>query len=135
MEETGVDPSWLKLEITERVLVERVDETVAKMLELRRRGIQFSLDDFGTGYSSLAYLKKLPLDEIKIDRAFVRNILTDPDDAAISQMIISLCNILHLDVMAEGVENEMQRDLLAKQGCRYYQGYLLGPPVPAALLQ
>jgi EAL domain-containing protein (putative c-di-GMP-specific phosphodiesterase class I) len=104
------------------------------MAELKAHGIRFSLDDFGTGYSSLAYLRKLPLDEIKIDQAFVRDILTDEDDAAITQTIVSLCQILGFEVIAEGVENEGQQAMLARQGCRHYQGYWVGHPVPAALL-
>lgn len=135
LNETGVDPSHLKLELTESVLVEQIEDTVAKMDKLKDQGIRFSLDDFGSGYSSLAYLKKLPLDEIKIDQEFVRDILTDQDDAAITQTIVSLCQILGFEVIAEGVENEGQQIMLAKQGCRHYQGYWIGPPVPAALLQ
>ena len=132
--ETGVNPCGVKLELTESAFVERFDETVEKMTELKKRGIRFSLDDFGTGYSSLSYLKKLPLDEIKIDRAFVRDILDDPDDAAITQTIVSLCQILGFDVVAEGVETEGQRAFLGQQGCRVYQGNLISPPVPAAML-
>ncbi|MDQ9172133.1 EAL domain-containing protein [Oxalobacteraceae bacterium R-40] len=134
LEKSGIDPQHIKLELTESALVEHMDATVAKMSELRAHGIRFSLDDFGTGYSSLAYLKKLPLDEIKIDRAFVRDILTDPGDAAITQTIVSLCQILGFDVVAEGVENEGQQAMLALQGCRHYQGYWFGRPVPAGQL-
>lgn len=134
LEKSGIDPQHIKLELTESALVEHMDATVAKMSELRTHGIRFSLDDFGTGYSSLAYLKKLPLDEIKIDRAFVRDILTDPGDAAITQTIVSLCQILGFDVVAEGVENEGQQAMLALQGCRHYQGYWFGRPVPAGQL-
>ncbi|MGV3742479.1 MAG: sensor domain-containing phosphodiesterase [Burkholderiaceae bacterium] len=129
LKDCKVDPQHLKLELTESALVEQMDATVAKMSELRSHGIRFSLDDFGTGYSSLAYLKKLPLDEIKIDRAFVRDILTDPDDAAIARTIVSLCQILGFEVIAEGVESEGHLRMLARQGCRHYQGYWIGPPV------
>jgi diguanylate cyclase (GGDEF)-like protein/PAS domain S-box-containing protein len=134
LEAAGIDPRHIKLELTESALVEQIEDTVTKMAELKAHGIRFSLDDFGTGYSSLAYLRKLPLDEIKIDQAFVRDILTDEDDAAITQTIVSLCQILGFEVIAEGVENEGQQAMLARQGCRHYQGYWVGHPVPAALL-
>jgi len=131
LEASGVDPHRIKLELTETAFVERLDDTVAKMAELKRRGVQFSLDDFGTGYSSLSYLKRLPLDEVKIDRAFVRDVLSDPNDAAIARTIISLGHTLGLDVVAEGVETEGQRAFLSREGCGVYQGYLVGRPVPA----
>jgi len=133
-ERTGINPSGVKLELTESAFVERFDDTIGKMHELKRCGVRFSLDDFGTGYSSLSYLKKLPLNEIKIDQAFVQDILTDPDDAAIAKTIISLCQMLGFDVIAEGVENEEQRALLASQGCHLYQGNLISPPLPAEQL-
>jgi diguanylate cyclase (GGDEF)-like protein/PAS domain S-box-containing protein len=135
LEASGIDPQHIKLELTESALIENVDAMVAKMNALRTHGIRFSLDDFGTGYSSLSYLKKLPLDEIKIDRAFVRDILTDPDDAAITETIVALCQILGFEVLAEGVENEGQQAMLASQGCRHYQGYWIGHPVPAMQLR
>jgi EAL domain-containing protein (putative c-di-GMP-specific phosphodiesterase class I) len=135
LEQCKLAPRHIKLELTESALVEQLDATVAKMQELRSHGIRFSLDDFGTGYSSLSFLKKLPLDEIKIDRAFVRDILTDPNDAAITQTIVSLCRILGFEVVAEGVESEGHRNVLADQGCRRYQGYWIGHPVPAPQLR
>jgi diguanylate cyclase (GGDEF)-like protein/PAS domain S-box-containing protein len=128
---TGADPRRLKLELTESFAVNRIDEIIEKMTILQRTGVTFSLDDFGTGYSSLSYLKRLPLDQLKIDQSFVRDILEDPNDAAISKMIIALGATLGLSVIAEGVENEWQRTFLAHQGCRAFQGYFFGRPMPA----
>lgn len=122
----GADPNLLKLELTESVLVKNPDDTIAKMDGLREHGIRFALDDFGTGYSSLSYLKRLPLHQIKIDQSFVRDVLVDPNDAAIVRTILALGEILGLDVIAEGVEVEAQRDFLARHGCHGYQGYLFG---------
>ncbi|MFL6673959.1 MAG: EAL domain-containing protein [Massilia sp.] len=128
----GADPSRLKLELTETSLLDNVDDTIEKMHLLKTRGLSFALDDFGTGYSSLAYLKRLPLDMLKIDRSFVRDLLTDPNDAVIARTIIALGRNLGLKVVAEGVETEAQRDFLFKHGCEAYQGYLCSRPVPAA---
>ena len=132
---SGADPARLELELTESSLVIDVDKVVAKMDALKARGVGFSLDDFGTGYSSLAYLKRLPLDQVKIDRGFVRDILVDPNDAAIAGMIIVLAESLGLGVVAEGVESEAQRAFLAQQGCRTYQGYLFSRPLAVAELE
>jgi diguanylate cyclase (GGDEF)-like protein/PAS domain S-box-containing protein len=131
IERTGADPHKLKLELTESVLLEEVEHTISKMTLLRSRGLRFSLDDFGTGFSSLSYLKRLPLDQLKIDQSFVRDVLTDPNDAAIARAIVSLAQSLGLTVIAEGVETEAQRDFLASEGCQAYQGYLFGRPGPA----
>lgn len=103
---------------------------IRKMTALKRRGVGFSLDDFGTGYSSLAYLKRLPLDQLKIDQSFLRDALTNPDDAAIASAIIALGQSLGLMVIAEGVETQDQRDFLRAEGCYNYQGYFFGHPGP-----
>lgn len=129
LERTGAAPQKLKLELTESLLVDSMEETVAKMVAIRTLGVGFSLDDFGTGYSSLSYLKRLPLDQLKIDRSFVRDLLTDPNDAVIAQTIIALGHNLGLSVIAEGVETEEQKALLASQGCDGYQGYLFSAPL------
>jgi EAL domain-containing protein (putative c-di-GMP-specific phosphodiesterase class I) len=131
LEQTGANPHRLKLELTETLLVDDVEDTIVKMNALRERGVCFSLDDFGTGYSSLSYLKRLPLEQLKIDQSFVRDILTDPNDASIARMVVVLAESLRLTVIAEGVETVEQRDFLAQQGCHAYQGYLYGRPVPA----
>ena len=131
IEATGIDPKCLKLELTESLLVHDVEATIGKMAALKARGIAFALDDFGTGYSSLSYLKQLPLDELKIDQSFVRDVLTDPNDAAIARTIVALAQSLGLSVIAEGVETAAQRDFLAENGCTSYQGYYFSKPLPA----
>jgi len=129
VEQAGVDPHKLKLELTESMLVDNVDDTIEKITALKAFGVGFALDDFGTGYSSLSYLKRLPLDQLKIDQSFVRDVLIDQNDAAIVQMIIALGTSLGLQVIAEGVETEAQRAFLAVHGCHAYQGYLFGRPM------
>ncbi len=128
---SGADPRLLKLELTESIVIDRVDEVVQRMTELTEHGVGFSLDDFGTGYSSLSYLKRLPLDEIKIDRSFVRDLVEDSNDAAIVLAILAMSESLGLKVVAEGVENQEQRAFLRDHGCQDYQGYLFGMPMPA----
>ena len=130
--ESGVRPSHLKLELTESMVLENVDDTIAKMRELKLLGVSFSMDDFGTGYSSLQYLKQLPLDQIKIDQSFVRDIESSGNDATIVQTIIAMGGSMGLDVIAEGVETEAQREFLDEHGCYAFQGYLFGKPVPFA---
>jgi EAL domain-containing protein (putative c-di-GMP-specific phosphodiesterase class I) len=132
---TGATPHNLKLEITESMLVDNVEEVIAKMVMLKSHGVQFSMDDFGTGYSSLAYLKRFPLDQIKIDRAFVRDMLVDVTSGAIAQVIISLSKAMGIKVIAEGVETIAQRDFLVSLGCSAFQGYLISPPVPIEELE
>ena len=130
LDTSGANAHCLKLELTESLLVHDVETIIGKMSALQPRGVRFSLDDFGTGYSSLAYLKRLPLDQLKIDQSFVRDVLSDPNDAAIARTIVALAQSLGLDVIAEGVETEAQRDFLASSGCGVYQGYLFSRPLP-----
>jgi diguanylate cyclase (GGDEF)-like protein/PAS domain S-box-containing protein len=126
----AIHPTMLKLELTESALLEDIEDTAAIMNALNEIGVQFSLDDFGTGYSSLQYLKRLPLDQIKIDQSFVRDLSIDSGDRAIVRTIIAMAASLNLDVIAEGVETEEQLQILLKKGCTHYQGYLFGRPVP-----
>ncbi|HGX91741.1 MAG TPA: EAL domain-containing protein [Candidatus Tenderia sp.] len=126
-----ISPSALKLEITENIVMKDVEDTTQKMEELRQLGVVFSIDDFGTGYSSLAYLKQLPLSQIKIDRSFVKDITNDPNDATIVETIISMARHMKLDVLAEGVETSGQLSFLKQQGCYSYQGYYFSKPLPA----
>jgi diguanylate cyclase (GGDEF)-like protein/PAS domain S-box-containing protein len=126
----AINPVLLKLELTEGMLLENIEDTIATMNTLKEIGIKFSLDDFGTGYSSLQYLKRLPIDQLKIDMSFVRDIVSDSSDRAIVRTIIAMARSLSLDVIAEGVETEEQRQLLLNKGCTHYQGYLFSKPVP-----
>ncbi len=131
IEQNNINPSRLKLELTESTVLENVADTIDKMHALKLMGVRFSMDDFGTGYSSLAYLTQLPLDQLKIDQSFVRNIGTKSTDSTIVQTIIGMANNLGIEVIAEGVETHVQRDFLWGAGCKLYQGYLFGRPVPA----
>jgi EAL domain-containing protein (putative c-di-GMP-specific phosphodiesterase class I) len=127
----GIQPSRLKLELTESIALDDLDSVVAKMNALRQSvGVSLSLDDFGTGYSSLSYLKRLPVDQVKIDRSFVRDIITDSSDAVMVKTIIDMAHNFGLNVIAEGVESEDQMIFLKKNGCMSFQGYLFSKPVP-----
>lgn len=129
LDQTGADPQRLDLELTESLMIENVDDIIAKMEAVQEHGVSFSLDDFGTGYSSLSYLKRMPLDKLKIDRSFVRDVLTDPNDAAIAKTIVALTFALGLGVIAEGVETAEQRDFLNEIGCHSFQGYFFSRPL------
>lgn len=128
--QSGIDPTRLKLELTESMVLIDVADTVIKMHALKQLGVRFSMDDFGTGYSSLSYLTQLPLDQLKVDQSFVRNIGIKPTDAIIVQTIVGMAHNLNIEVIAEGVETQAQRDFLEKSGCSRYQGYLFGKPEP-----
>jgi EAL domain-containing protein (putative c-di-GMP-specific phosphodiesterase class I) len=128
---TGMDPRYLELEMTESMLLKNVDENIAVLRRLGKLGTHLAVDDFGTGYSSLAYLKQLPIDTLKIDRTFVRDIETDADDAAIIGAIIAMAHGLDVRVTAEGVETKGQMEALRKLGCDEFQGFLLSKPLPA----
>jgi len=128
--DSGANPSLLKLELTESSMLDNIEKTILKMRDIQKLGVNFSMDDFGTGYSSLQYLKRLPLSQIKIDQSFVRDIVSDPNDASIVQTIIAMTLTLGLSVIAEGVENEDQCQFLELRGCQAFQGYLFSKPIP-----
>ena len=130
-----IDPQRLKLELTESMLLDKIEETIATMNALKAIGVRISLDDFGTGYSSLQYLKLLPLSQLKIDQSFVRDLVIDESDRAIVRTIIAMAQSLKLDVIAEGVETAEQRQFLESAGCHHYQGYLFSKPVPVELFE
>ncbi|MDO9213946.1 MAG: PAS domain S-box protein [Methylococcales bacterium] len=130
LKQTAANPHRLKLELTESMVVDNVENIITKMNTLKAIGVKFSLDDFGTGFSSLSYLKRLPLDQLKIDQSFVSDALTDSNDAAIIRTIIALGQTLGMEVIAEGVETEVQRHFLEALGCNHYQGYLFSKPLP-----
>lgn len=126
----GIDPAKIKLELTESLMLDDIEGTIEKMLQLNNFGVTFSMDDFGTGHSSLSNLRRLPLEQIKIDRSFIRDLTTDTDDAVIIKAIINLSTSLNLEVIAEGVETEAQCQFLYENGCNQYQGYLFSRPIP-----
>lgn len=130
LQQTGARADRLKLELTESAVLEDIEQAILKMQQLRSQGVSFAMDDFGTGYSSLQYLKRLPLDQIKIDQSFVHDIVVDPDDAVIIRTIIAMGQALSIEIIAEGVETVEQRDLLLSYGCLRYQGYLFARPLP-----
>ena len=132
---SGIDPTRLKIELTESLVLDHIDDNITKMHALKAMGIGLSMDDFGTGYSSLSYLKRLPLDQLKIDQSFVRDIATDLNDAAIVQAIITMGQTFGLNVIAEGVETVAQREFLNLHGCHAFQGYLFGKPMPIEQLE
>jgi len=131
LERSGLSPRNLELELTESMLMHNVAQTVKRLGDLKRLGVALAIDDFGTGYSSLAYLRRFPIDLLKIDASFVRDIGHDPDDAAICACILAMADALRIDAVAEGIETEDQLAFLRDQGCRIGQGYLFGRPVPA----
>ena len=131
LEASGLDPCMLELELTESILIQNVDRNLDTVRELKARGIEIAIDDFGTGYSSLAYLKRLAVDRIKIDRSFVRDISTDPEDAAIIRAVIQMAQSLQLVALAEGVETHEQLAFLRAAGCGEAQGFLFTHPLPA----
>ncbi|OYY81487.1 MAG: hypothetical protein B7Y34_04195, partial [Methylophilales bacterium 16-45-9] len=135
VKEYAIDPAFLKLELTESMLQDDVDLMIQKMMALREIGVRFELDDFGTGYSSLQYLKQLPLHQLKIDQSFIRDIETDSNDKALVKTIIAMAQSLDLKSIAEGVENEQQRQFLMDHGCDHFQGYLFGRPMPIDMLE
>jgi len=130
IENHDINPSLLKLELTETMMVDDIDDIIAKMNILKENSVRFSMDDFGTGYSSLQYLRQLPLDQLKIDQSFVRDLEYDDQDRSIIKTIIAMGNGLGLDVIAEGVENKQQQEMLREYGCSHYQGYLFAKPLP-----
>jgi EAL domain-containing protein (putative c-di-GMP-specific phosphodiesterase class I) len=127
---TGIDPDLLKLELTETAVIDNMDDVINKMLVLKKMGVRVSLDDFGIGHSSLVYLKKLPVTQIKIDQSFVHDVLTDSNDAAIIKMVLAVGNTIHCDIIAEGVEQREQFELLKEFGCCYFQGFYFSKPLP-----
>jgi diguanylate cyclase (GGDEF)-like protein len=135
LRETELDPRLLELELTESLVMHDAEEVIAILRELKGMGVMLAIDDFGTGYSSLAYLKRFPVDHLKIDQSFVRGIAEDADDAAIVSAVISLGKSLGLRLVAEGVETEAQRAFLEARGCEEIQGYLVGRPIPASELE
>jgi EAL domain-containing protein (putative c-di-GMP-specific phosphodiesterase class I) len=132
LRDSGLDPALLEVELTESMLMQGVDETLATLSKLKDMGVRLAIDDFGTGYSSLSYLKRFPLDALKIDRSFVKDLPRDAEDAAITKAIIAMAHSLKLEVVAEGVESAEQLAFLQQHGCDLVQGFLFSRPVSAA---
>jgi len=129
---TAINPGLLKLELTETAVIDNMDDVINKINILRQMGVRIALDDFGIGHSSLVYLKKLPVTQIKIDQSFVHDVLTDSNDAAIIQMVLAVGKTIHCDIVAEGVEQLEQFELLRDFGCDYFQGYYFSRPIEVA---
>ncbi len=128
---TGINPDYLKLELTETAAIDNIDDVINKMHLLKEIGVRIALDDFGMGNSSLLYLKKLPVTQIKIDRSFVNDMLTDSNDAAIVQMILAIGQTIQCNIVAEGIEHIEQFEQLKKFGCLYFQGFYFSRPISA----
>ncbi len=133
--DTGCNASWLELEITENFIMRSIGQAIETLDRIKQLGISMAIDDFGTGYSSLSYLRRLPIDKLKIDRSFVRDITTNPNDAAIVQAIIAMGKTMNLEVIAEGIETEQQQEFLRQKGCHQGQGYFIGHPKPAEVIE
>jgi EAL domain-containing protein (putative c-di-GMP-specific phosphodiesterase class I) len=131
LQETGFKPEWLELEVTESQIMERPEQTIEMLTEITRTGISLAMDDFGTGYSALSYLKRLPINRLKIDRSFITGLPEDEEDVSITRAIIALGKSLNLDLIAEGVDALMQQQFLLENGCHHIQGYLYSKPLPA----
>jgi EAL domain-containing protein (putative c-di-GMP-specific phosphodiesterase class I) len=131
MKETGCKPQWIALEVTESQIMSRPEVAIKILNQISATGVELAVDDFGTGYSSLAYLKKLPIDKLKIDQSFVKDLPDDEDDKTIAKAVIALATSLNLKIIAEGVESKEQKDFLIKNGCENIQGYYYSKPIPA----
>jgi EAL domain-containing protein (putative c-di-GMP-specific phosphodiesterase class I) len=134
LDEVKLPPGWLEFELTERMLMDDIDEVRQRLNAIKAKGINLSVDDFGTGYSSLVHLKALPIDKLKIDRSFVKDLPDDRDSAAIALAILQMAHSLEIAVVAEGVETQAQLDMLSQLGCERIQGFLLGKPMPGEQL-
>jgi len=133
--EVGLDPQWLELEMTESILIQDAQEALHRLQALARLGVKLAIDDFGTGYSSLAYLKRFPIGRLKIDRSFIQGLPSDESDAGIVRAIANMARALHLELIAEGIENEAQRQFMLQIGCEQYQGFLYSPAIDVVSLE